>query len=723
VRKPAFNTFLFLATVIFTGALDAAGLGKLTVNSTLGQPFKAEIDLVAVKREERFSLAARLASRDIFRLARVDYSPSLSTFKASIESRPDGQPYIKVVSAQPVAEPLLNMLIELTWSSGRLLREYAVLLPMAEADASETSAARSSSSASSSSDRPPSSLDAISGLAPMDKMERVPGKQLQETAGEDKARKGPAGSALSLPKGNTVYGPVKQGETLGGIVKNITPPPHVSFNQMLIALQRANSNAFLDGNIHQLKAGPILRIPDLSEIKAINRMEADKEVNAQTMEWHRQRSPDVTGAIVPADELKQTVSGKIAAADPDPASAEPREVLRLSRGEELPGNGIHKNGMVYQAAAPLAETMPGGWDKLRMMEEDAIAGSGFLLEANERIALLEKSISELQRLLQLRRMALAELQKPPHEAAGASAAAGASSIPTGFQSSGEGISHSGAAPQFSFSSPAFISMAGASTADGAGVIEAPSAADSSLVEIAGSAQASPLSSNKREAAHAARSSSLIEDLTRNIEYLGGAIVLLIMGITGFSMSRRPRKMPFAQGDTGKAVNLPESLVEAKAADVRRHRKESMEQSSMASDAMGFMAKKVPDDPEAGSRKADREQYAARGVPASNLSRSLHTVQSLPLSPVLAGAASSMVPLHPAMREAHPNISEAPRSGSAAWYRQGKAAPWHEIVNKIDLARAYQEMGDNEAAEQVLQEIMREGDIRQQTRAKTLLSNL
>jgi pilus assembly protein FimV len=716
VRKPAFRTLLFLTTVMFAGALHAAGLGRLTLHSALGQPFKAEIDLVAVKKEEWPSLAARLASRDTFRLAHVDYSPSLSTFKTSLETRPDGQPYIKVVSAQPVAEPLLNMLIELSWSSGRLLREYAVLLPQAGADANEAPAARSSS------DRLPSSPGSVSGPLAMDKTERVPGKMLLEAAGESKTQKGTPDAAPPT-KANTVYGPVKQGDTLGGIVRNITLPRGISFNQMLIALQRANADAFLGNNIHQLKAGPILRIPDVSEIKAIPRTEADKEVNDQTMEWSRRKLPDVISSIPPAGELKQTVSGKIAAAEAHPGAAEPsREVLRLSRGEEQTGNGIDINGTGYHAAASLAGTAP-GQDELRMMDEDATARSGSLLEANERIALLEKNISELQRLLELRRMALAELQKPSHEAAGASAAAGASSIPTGFRSLGEGISHSGAAPQFSFSSPTFISIAGASTADGAGVIEAPSAADSSLVEIAGSAQASPLSSNKRETAHAARSSSVIEDLTRNIEYLGGALVLLIMGIAGFSMSGRPRKMPFMQGNTGKAVDLSESPVEDKAAAAMRDRKESVEQSSMASDSMDSMAKKAPGGPEARSRKADRKQYATRGVPASDLSRSPHTAQSLPLSPVPAGAASSMVPLHPATREAHPNIFDAPRPGSPEWHRQGKSSPWHEIANKIDLARAYQEMGDRDAAGQVLEEVMHEGDIQQRARARALLSNL
>jgi pilus assembly protein FimV len=362
-----------------------------------------------------------------------------------------------------------------------------------------------------------------------------------------------------------------------------------------------------------------------------------------------------------------------------------------------------------------------------MMDEDAIARNGSLLEANERIALLEKNISELQRLLELRRLALAKLQKQPRATASALAAAEGSSTEgpsttTAFRSPDEGSSHAAASAPSPFFSPTLISIAGASVAEGAvgtGAIPGP---HSSLVEIAGSVQASALSRNKPDVAypHSERSGSLIEDLTRNIEYLGGGLVLLIMGITGFSMSRRRRKMPFAQGHAGKAVNLPESLVEDKAAAAMRDRKESVEQASMASDSM---AKKGPDDPEAGSREADRKQYSTRGVPASDLSRSPHTVQSLPLSPVVAGAASSMVPLHSATREAHPSVSDASGPGLPAWYRQGKSTPWHEIVNKIDLARAYQEMGDRDAAGQVLQEVMREGDIQQRARAKALLTNL
>ncbi len=103
-------------------------MGRFTLASALGQPFEAEIELVAVKNEEKPGLTASLGSQQVFRQANIDYLPLLATFRASVEVRPGGQPYVRIVSSQPVTEPLLNLLVELSWSSGRLMREYAIVL-------------------------------------------------------------------------------------------------------------------------------------------------------------------------------------------------------------------------------------------------------------------------------------------------------------------------------------------------------------------------------------------------------------------------------------------------------------------------------------------------------------------------------------------------------------------------------------------------------------------
>src|SRR5450759_3406041 len=122
---------LVLATLISVPAsfsAYAAGLGRLSVNSSLGQPLSAEIELLSLQPGEFESLSARVASPDSFREARIDYASSLRLMRFSVDKRPSGQPILKISSIAPVNEPFLDVLVELNWPSGRLLREYPILL-------------------------------------------------------------------------------------------------------------------------------------------------------------------------------------------------------------------------------------------------------------------------------------------------------------------------------------------------------------------------------------------------------------------------------------------------------------------------------------------------------------------------------------------------------------------------------------------------------------------
>src|SRR6185312_2366090 len=111
-----------------TFAVQAAGLGKLTVNSALGQVLNAEIDLVSLQPGESDTISARVAAPEAFRDARIEYSPALRLLRFSVEKHQNGQPYLKVTSIGPINEPFIDALIEVTWPSGRLQREYPILL-------------------------------------------------------------------------------------------------------------------------------------------------------------------------------------------------------------------------------------------------------------------------------------------------------------------------------------------------------------------------------------------------------------------------------------------------------------------------------------------------------------------------------------------------------------------------------------------------------------------
>ena len=118
---------VFASLALPTLAL-AAGLGKLSVLSSLGQPLKAEIEIVSLQRGEGDTLGARLAPSDVFRQANVDLNPALSSINFGVQRKESGQYVMTLTSAQAMNEPFVDMLVELNWANGRLVREYTFLL-------------------------------------------------------------------------------------------------------------------------------------------------------------------------------------------------------------------------------------------------------------------------------------------------------------------------------------------------------------------------------------------------------------------------------------------------------------------------------------------------------------------------------------------------------------------------------------------------------------------
>ncbi|MBY0580041.1 MAG: hypothetical protein K2P57_13485 [Burkholderiales bacterium] len=323
---------------------QAAGLGELKVISALGQPLRAEIDLVSMRKGESESLAARIAPVDAYKLAGVEYNPLLANVKVSIAARPDGQPYVKLASPEVVNDPFVDVMIEVSWSSGQLRREYTMLFdPVEFAKAPVVS--------------PPASMP--------EKRVESPSAPAPEKA-EAKAEK---------------YGPVKRGETLSGIAL-ATKPEDISLEQMLVALYQANEQAFEGKNMNILKAGKILRIPGSEEIASIGKNEAVKVVKVQAVDWNAYRQKLASTVVERGGGLRRSVSGKITASVENKAasvSPQSQEVLKLSKGEA---------------------------SSVRAEEQAAQIKS--LNDASERILMLEKNIQEMRKLLAMKNKALAE---------------------------------------------------------------------------------------------------------------------------------------------------------------------------------------------------------------------------------------------------------------------------------------------------------------------------
>lgn len=404
--------------------VSAAGLGKLTVMSTLGQPFKGEIDLLAVDKKDVGSLRARFASYEAFKEAKIDRSPSLTGMRFSVEQKKNGDPYLKITSSKAIDEPFLDMLIELDWSAGRLVREYTVLLdppgygeqtsdvaPMSVPVVKPVSAVPAQPAASPG----PVSVDAVPAPAgaiqpeiraniPLDKklLAKKDKTELSEVVG-------------SQPSDHETYGPVKTGQTLAGIATSLKPEG-VSLDQMLVALFQSNKQAFSGSNMNRLKAGQILRVPDATQITdAMKSNEASKQVRAHAADWHayRQKLAAAVAESKPVEEAaKQAASGKITTAVEDKAAAAKQpaaDVLKLSKSEGL--GGVKQGVAAPGVGAAGGKEVQGMKDQLHALQEESTAKEKAIKEANQRIGDLEKNIKEMQRLLELKNQNLADMQK------------------------------------------------------------------------------------------------------------------------------------------------------------------------------------------------------------------------------------------------------------------------------------------------------------------------
>lgn len=351
---------------------EAAGLGKLTVLSSLGQPLNAEIDLVSVEKDELPTLAVRLASPDAFKQADLQYGPALVGLRLSIEKRPTGQLYVKVASTRPVNEPFVDLLIELSWAAGRITREYTGLID------------------------PPGYVPApaSSALTAAPETRPAPAPEMPAVTQESVATKPVITAPTAM--GEKEYGPIKHGETLFKIALGMKPEG-VTMEQMLTGLYRNNPDAF-SRNMNRMKTGKILRVPDKEELAAVTQQEAVKEVRVQTADWnvYRKKIADAAGM---APESRNSARGKITTKVEDrAASGEVKEVVRLSRGE--PPKGAAGTGGKTSAA-----------DRVRNLEEEAIARDKALSEANDRIAQLEKNLKDMQQLLAIKNPGMAAAQQ------------------------------------------------------------------------------------------------------------------------------------------------------------------------------------------------------------------------------------------------------------------------------------------------------------------------
>ncbi|MGZ8259548.1 MAG: FimV/HubP family polar landmark protein [Caldimonas sp.] len=344
---------------------SALGLGRLSVQSSLGEVLRAEIEVTSLTPEEQASLRIRVAPPEAYRAANVDYNPVLPTTRASFEKRPDGRLFVRLVSDRGVQEPFVDVILEISWATGRLVREYTLLFDppatiRAGAQGAPGTAAAPVMSAAAPMPTPLApSTPAMSArerreAARAEERERREAARAEERDRRAAARAAAAetraarddGSPAAVPRptapatataaaGSDDEVRVRSGDTLSKIAGRLQRPG-VSLDQMLVAMFRANPAAFSGTNMNRLRAGVVLTVPSAETAQGVPPAEARQTITAQSADFgaYRQRlAASTLGTAPDAGPNRRRSAGTVQASVEDKklaANASP-DTLKLTK--------------------------------------------------------------------------------------------------------------------------------------------------------------------------------------------------------------------------------------------------------------------------------------------------------------------------------------------------------------------------------------------------------
>ena len=281
-----------LVLLLLSSTAMALGLGEIRVKSQPGQPFLAEIPIISSQPGELEHLQARLASPTTFErvgLPRPDGLVSALNFAVALDAQ--GQAVVRVTSSEPVQVAAVNFLVEVDWGQGRLVREYSALVdaPDALAVAGQPLIQAPLPPPSNAIVREPRLATPASPETPVaaPSPAAAPPPQPEPAAVAVTSPPSPAPSVPTAPGDTQVE--VQRGQALSNIAREHAQG--YSLDQAMLALLRANPEAFIGGNINRLKQGAVLRVPQSAEIAQLDEAEAAALVRNQVAEWRQARRP------------------------------------------------------------------------------------------------------------------------------------------------------------------------------------------------------------------------------------------------------------------------------------------------------------------------------------------------------------------------------------------------------------------------------------------------
>lgn len=361
----------------FSGSVGAAGLGRVTVLSTLGQPLRAEVEISA-SADELETMTAKIASPDAYQRANIEYAGVFSAVRMTVDKSSSGKKAIlRISSNKPFSEPFVDMLVELNWAGGRLLREYTFLLDPAPVQPE--------------------------GQKPVLQIEEPVVRPLAGTSTKASRRKGKEAQVVprSAPREAGEGYTTKRGDTLSKVAAEVKPA-EVSQEQMIAALYKANADAFVSGNINRLRTGRVLKVPDAEEARKLDSREAHKVViKASSFEDYREKVGAQVATAPAKDVSAGSSSGKIEPKVEDKVPSQSAQKDKVKITSTQPSGKL--------GASPANDT--GSKARIQSLQDELATRDKALKEANSRVSDLETNVAALKKLIELKSQELAKAQQ------------------------------------------------------------------------------------------------------------------------------------------------------------------------------------------------------------------------------------------------------------------------------------------------------------------------
>ncbi|SOY46984.1 FimV/HubP family polar landmark protein [Cupriavidus taiwanensis] len=475
-----------LGLLLAQPAAYAAGFGQLRVQSNLGQPLQAEIDISGVTAEEAAGLSVKLAPPGAYASAGLTYLPAVGSLRLEVERRANGSYVARVRSSQPISEPFVDILVDMSWASGKVSRAYTFLLDPAGARASNQTFSPAPVVQAATPDAPAAPAPAAAPPAPAQQA-AAEAEPARPAAPVRPARPGarraatPATATDMAPGGGYT---VQRGDTLYGIAgEAVQGQESVSLDQMLVALYRNNPNAFIGGNMNRLRSGAVLQVPTQQQAQAVTPRAARREVVARTQGFEAYRSRLASAAAAKSVE-------------PDSGRQQSGNVTARVQEQAAPGDGPRDELKLSKAAR-------GAQADAAAKAEAGVARERQLKEAEARLAQLEKNVGDMQKLLELKNAEIAKLSQANQAAL------------AGKEKADAAARAAAAAPAVVPAEPPKADAVAASTTAGATAAAAANAASAPVVPAAGASAAAAVAPAAASAVAAAPASQPAADAAAN----------------------------------------------------------------------------------------------------------------------------------------------------------------------------------------------------------------